>query len=292
MEQPVKIKVLCISMGGPRADSIRAQLNHPSFELVFSPGVPSRSLSTKKGLLNACYAAGILMEDPALTTLAEPPASSSQRGQWDDMDYPSELWKKGKHLARDRAVLACLLAHLTAMPAAVEMRADIIIEDNVRTLRDLPALAEQIRSFQAASSGADVRYFGYVPSGRGPERSEREDYMVSMLLLLLALLFCARQKRAERFSCANPVPLFCARFTRRYLGPRDNLTYLYSTHLPAHAVDGAAPFPYRGEHFNDDTPGISGAALWGAFAYMVTARGHELVRDRLREDIGYVRPNA
>jgi hypothetical protein len=246
MEQPVKIKVLCISMGGPRAESIRAQLNHPSFELVFSPGVSSRSLSTKKGLLNACYAAGILMEDPALTTLAEPPASSSQRGQWDDMDYPSELWKKGKHLARDRAVLACLLAHLTAMPAAVEMRADIIIEDNVRTLRDLPALAEQIRSFQAASSGADVRYFGYVPSGRGPERSEREDYMVSMLLLLLALLFCARQKRAESSLC-QPCSFVLCSLHSQVPGParQPHLPVLHAPARPRRRRRRPLPVPRR-----------------------------------------------
>lgn len=107
----------------------------PSFEVHFHPGVPSRSLRNKEGLLTAAYECGILTEDPRDTFLAG--KKSSQPSEWNDLDYPSELWKKGKSLNRERSVLACLMAHLNAMRFAVENGFDVILEDNVRMAKDL-----------------------------------------------------------------------------------------------------------------------------------------------------------
>jgi len=157
------IKVLCITLGGERQAAITSMFgDHPDFAVSFHTGIESRSLSSKKGLLTSCYKAGILSEDPALTIFADPPVASSQQGEWTDMDYPLELWKKGKYLARERSVLACLLAHLTAQRFAVDNGFDVIIEDNVRTLSDLTLLAAIMRQFIKDSASSECRFFGYL----------------------------------------------------------------------------------------------------------------------------------
>ena len=53
-------------------------------------------------------------------------------GPWAGRHYSVELWCKAKSLGRQRSVLACLLAHLTAMRVLVEGEGDLILEDNVR----------------------------------------------------------------------------------------------------------------------------------------------------------------
>jgi hypothetical protein len=229
MSTPSPIKVLCISMGGDRQSYIEKMFStSSSFRVTFIPGVPSRSIRNKEGLLNAAYKSGILTEDPQTTFLAGKP--SSQTSEWDDMDYPSELWKKGKSLNRERSVLACLMAHLNAMKFAVENDYDIILEDNVRMPKDLEGTADSIRSFIASSSTANVRYFGY-------------------------------------------------------LGPSDNLSWLYSVHIPSHSLSTPlhSPFPFS-EHNVDG--GMKGTCLWGAYGYMVDRQAYEVVVGKLREDIG------
>ena len=162
---PPKLKILCITLGGKRKSLIEEQFNssadfRENFTLTFSPGVLSRELRNREGLLGHAFNAGILVEDPTCTFFAG--SVSSQKGQWPDVDYPSDLWKKGRSLGRERSVLACLLAHLNAMRTAVEGGFDVIIEDNVRVTKDGNALAQNIRRVINDSTSAGVRYFGYL----------------------------------------------------------------------------------------------------------------------------------
>jgi len=102
----------------------------------------------------------LLTEDPAITF--DSGERSQQKGQWDDVDYPSDLWKKGRSLGRERSVLACLIAHLNAMKFATENSFDVIIEDNVRVSTNAAELAEHIRSVIKASPNVGARYFGFL----------------------------------------------------------------------------------------------------------------------------------
>ena len=218
-----KIRVLVITLGGEREAILRRMFGEFSVEVEFIQGVPSRSIRCQAGLMRAAYSCGLLLEDPEETVLIG--KKTSQSGTWDDMDYAEELWKKGRSLSRERAVLACLFAHLRAMRKAVEEDFDIILEDNVRMLRDAAIL---IREFKRESSGASARFFGY-------------------------------------------------------LGPEDNLRWLYNVHVPKYSSTSAkSPFPFF-EHYDDS---MSGTSLWGAYGYMVDRRGYEAIMKKLQTDIG------
>eukprot|EP00518_Triparma_eleuthera_P008439 CAMPEP_0182486380 /NCGR_PEP_ID=MMETSP1319-20130603/46952_1 /TAXON_ID=172717 /ORGANISM="Bolidomonas pacifica, Strain RCC208" /LENGTH=201 /DNA_ID=CAMNT_0024688457 /DNA_START=1 /DNA_END=603 /DNA_ORIENTATION=- len=69
-----------------------------------------------------------------------------------------------------------------------------------------------------------------------------------------------------------------------YLGPRDNLEWLYDKHLPRYAPD-EAPFPFT-EHYNGEE--VRGTSLWGAYAYMVSKEAYDAILKKLQEDIGAV----
>ena len=70
-----------------------------------------------------------------------------------------------------------------------------------------------------------------------------------------------------------------------YLGPSDNLSWLYDVHIPVHSSSTPlhSPFPFS-EHNVDG--GMKGTSLWGAYGYMVDREAYEVVVGRLREDIG------
>lgn len=69
------------------------------------------------------------------------------------------LWWLCKTLNRDRATLACTLAHLAAQRKAVEEGWDLIIEDNVRVVTK--GAEESIRAIAAASPDAHLRYYSF-----------------------------------------------------------------------------------------------------------------------------------
>ena len=93
------------------------------------------------------------------------PIDSRRMGSERDvkLSYSEEFWFKAKGLARDRAVLGCLLAHLQAMQTLVEGGFDMIVEDNVRLSRDA---ADRIWETIDASSKSQchLRYFGWLGS--------------------------------------------------------------------------------------------------------------------------------
>ena len=78
--------------------------------------------------------------------------------------WRTEIWQKGKSLNRERAVLACFLAHLIAMKKSFQLDYDIILEDNVRIFDKNPE--EFIRLFiddkKTNNNNTGVRYFGYL----------------------------------------------------------------------------------------------------------------------------------
>ena len=224
------VKVLVITLGGERRARIEDMFASPKlvdpatgeslFTVSFIPGVVSRSLRSKPGMMREAYECGLLTEDPETTFLAG--KKGTQKGLWLDMDYAEELWRKGRSLNRERSVLACLMAHLKAMRAAVEGDYDVILEDNVRILES-PESYEVMRSFIAKAGSSGVRYFGY-------------------------------------------------------LGPRDNLEWLYGKHLPRYE-ENEAPFPFT-EHYNGEE--VRGTSLWGAYAYMVSKEAYDAILKKVR----------
>ncbi|KAG7345338.1 hypothetical protein IV203_032869 [Nitzschia inconspicua] len=166
-----KLKVLVITMGGSRQQQIQNMFENldDHFEPpVFSPGVPQRDLRNRYKFLYWANEAGLLpKEEWAAIDHANATANyndgpmcntffdclngievkSGRRGSPSDvkLHYSVELWRKGRALNRGRAVLACSWAHLIAMRKLTEDHSfDMILEDNVRTLKDGDQLSKRI----------------------------------------------------------------------------------------------------------------------------------------------------
>ncbi|GMH64935.1 hypothetical protein TrST_g9654 [Triparma strigata] len=69
-----------------------------------------------------------------------------------------------------------------------------------------------------------------------------------------------------------------------YLGPRDNLEWLYLKHMPKYEKN-KTPFPFN-EHYTDGV--MRGTSLWGAYAYMVSEKALDEIMAKLQNDIGAV----
>jgi len=163
------IHVLCITLGGKREDRIKEMFASSSddFILTFCQGVEQRQLRSKKGLLKTLKAVGLLVDDNEETHEA--------------------CWRAMRHLSRDRAVLACTLAHIRAMSICIESETsahpiDVIIEDNVRGPISANICAERIRAVAATTTSstvpdADLTYFAY-----GGRASEIEEWMSALKL--------------------------------------------------------------------------------------------------------------
>lgn len=170
---------------------------------AFSPGVPQRTLRNRMGLISTAYEAGLIPQkewEAFLQSQGEIPTNayynddsdfpkdsppSDQRllcqawqavplspseeqrkgSTWDvRQHYTAEFWRKAKGLARDRAVLACTLAHLIAMKTYVQGGYDFILEDNVRAPLDAGDCATRIREMKEKNTGADLIYLGWLGS--------------------------------------------------------------------------------------------------------------------------------
>lgn len=171
-EKEREIRVLVITMGGPRQGAIEEMLSEIGgfAKPVFSPGVRSRRIRNRCGLFRACHQAGILPPEewekirqhvdvgdeddeddvngkdknsPAalpngrgfFDCLEGVPISPDRRGSPADvkLHYCDELWRKVKTINRGRSVLGCILAHLIAMKTFVDDGGfDVLLEDNVR----------------------------------------------------------------------------------------------------------------------------------------------------------------
>lgn len=172
------------------------------FELpTFSPGVPQRKIRNRMGLISTAYEAGLIPQqewEAFLQSHGEIPTSSyycdnddhrppsdqlllckawqavpltpitkeqqQRKGSTLDISqhYTAEFWRKAKGLGRDRAVLACTLAHLIAMKTYVRGGYDFILEDNVRAPIDATDCARRVR--EAKTVEADLIYLGWLGS--------------------------------------------------------------------------------------------------------------------------------
>ena len=156
-----KLKVLVITMGGPRQERIQqmfqndALANH--FEPpVFSPGISSRKLRNRYEFFQIANRAGLLPPaewqaiQTSVTSVSDhpnrpdqffdclnhvpiPPIERRRGSQYDkQLHYSVEFWRKAKGLNRGRAVLACSLAHLIALDQLTREGFDVLVEDNIR----------------------------------------------------------------------------------------------------------------------------------------------------------------
>jgi hypothetical protein len=170
-----KLKVMVITMGGPRQEMIEDLFRQPQmaqhFEApVFSPGVSSRNLRTRFDLLENANAAGLLPPEEWIAIknakgnelyekhaelffncLEGVPVTQGRRGSEYDkkVHYSVELWQKAKSLNRARAVLGCTFAHLIALKRFTSEGFDVMIEDNVRAPPE--SCAERIWEARQAS---------------------------------------------------------------------------------------------------------------------------------------------
>eukprot|EP00586_Coscinodiscus_wailesii_P011694 CAMPEP_0172511342 /NCGR_PEP_ID=MMETSP1066-20121228/235600_1 /TAXON_ID=671091 /ORGANISM="Coscinodiscus wailesii, Strain CCMP2513" /LENGTH=367 /DNA_ID=CAMNT_0013290663 /DNA_START=187 /DNA_END=1287 /DNA_ORIENTATION=- len=273
-QQHPKIRPLIITMGGERQKTLTTIFSSPPYSThfappAFSPGITSRALRNRRGLFLAASAASLLppaeaaILSPALARdaslspadvtflLRDVPISPDRRGSEEDrkLHYATELWRKAKTLNRDRAVLACALAHLVAMKTFVggdddddegtndENRYDVILEDGVRLLRDAAECARRVRLATAAAAvaPAHVVYFGWLGS--------RENI---------------------KWVYDTYAPRFAGSATTS-------------------AEGSVIPFPLNVEK-NEATG--SGTPVWGAYAYRISRAGYAALLSELRRDVG------
>lgn len=162
-----KIRLLIISMGGPRQEALQEFFSRDEmlqdFELpTFCPGIPSRCLRNRESFFQHIHDAGLLPElewealsqqnnvvhpdnaddschnhqqhaDSFFDCLHNVPVMERRGSDYDrTLHYAVEIWRKAKTINRGRSVLACMLAHLMAMQKLVAEKYDLLLEDNVR----------------------------------------------------------------------------------------------------------------------------------------------------------------
>jgi GR25 family glycosyltransferase involved in LPS biosynthesis len=289
-----KLRPLVISMGGERETHIRAlfdQMKEDFEEPVFSPGIPQRSLRTRSNFFPIAYEAGLIpeaewealkvgihSEDYQLHTkqlyecLKDIPVTEHRKGNDNDvkLHYSVELWRKAKGLNRGRAVLACTLAHLTAMKKCVDEGFDFILEDNVRA--PMEECASRVRETIHASEElvketgdpCHMRYFGWLGSIPNLKwvlntHSKRMGY---------------KRKQAEDALCIDntvfPLPV------------SEDFGCLADE--PEKEEEDEKIVDEKGASRAHKKPG--GTAIWGAYAYWISKEGYEALMERLRLDVG------
>jgi hypothetical protein len=280
-----KLRVLVISMGGPRQEAIDAMFAEYSdyFEPpTFCPGIPARSIRVRSEFYRIAHTVG-LIPDVEWDALQEgfqnalyqehpnrffeclqnvPITTIGRLGSTSDLEvhYSVELWRKSKGLNRGRSVLACMLAHLLAMKRLVEEGFDLILEDNVRLCYDS---AQRIWDTMDASESEEchLRYYGWLGS--------------------LPNLEWVLDVHSERSGlAAAPDKAFYFPIPKDF----DDLVDLHetgnsrSTTIP---VTASSSCPKPTAH---QTPG--GTPIWGAYSYWISRVGYDALLRRLRCDVG------
>lgn len=143
------------------------------FDAAFLPGVPARGLRSRDGLLAALRAAGVFRPErggsEAEGVVVPEGAGEDEDGlPWleeeEERKAGDELWLRSKSLSRDRAVLACVLAHLLALRVAAREGRPVIMEDNARLLAAPGASAARARRALEAAPEAAWLMLGYGSS--------------------------------------------------------------------------------------------------------------------------------
>lgn len=308
-----KLRVIVITMGGPRQEYIRSLFASTPFcdyfePPTFSPGVRSRGLRNRFEFFRICQDAGLIPEleweaiqkaqdDPKYKEHPENffdcfenvPAGNNRRGSLEDqrVHYSVELWRKAKGLNRGRAVLACTLAHLIALKRfTADGHFDVLLEDNVRcpsapvTARCIQQGRLACHSYECATGNiCHMRYFGWLGS-----------------ILNLEWIFRSHiPKRSHRRNIENinypnldhiPFNLTVVSFpTTQHIEEDLGVTEEeqdapYRSEM-AHETE---EIPSKTAHHRHNKPG--GTPVWGCYAYWMSKEGYEAVLDVLRSDVG------
>jgi hypothetical protein len=315
-----KLRVLIISMGGARRKFLEEQLFQDpaiqeSFEPpAFSPGVPSRSLRSRRTFFEAFHQAGLLPEAEwhAIREsfddgrheqcpnrwldecLVDVPVEKGRHGNEADvrLHYSVELWRKAKTINRGRAVLACTLAHLIALRRLVDDQFDLVLEDNVR----LPVLTCYDRisaTLQAAAQWANERgstchllYFGWLGSitnlewifsSYAPRHATANslDDVNEMAVHTSVVPFPTLADIEEDLASGYQSSVALERARPTEIPERISGTTGDCSGTKSERIDNA------GQH---DSPG--GTPVWGAYAYWISSEGYDCVLENLRRDVG------
>ena len=294
-------------MGNRRQSHMEALFAHPAMAAhfeppAFSPGVSSRSIRTKYGLMTHLGLAGLIPEaewnalssleakqlneqDPArfFDILQDVPVENGRLGSDAEvkLHYAKEFWQKAKGINRGRSVLACSLAHLIAQKTLIEKGYDFILEDNVR---------------------APITNSSFMEMDKN------------------GVLYCECAKRIRETKCASEEleeisGKVCHLRYYGWLGSRPNLEFILNVHCQQSKYrrkDGeetTSVFPftlqsdidkYLGEKVErggtdedekaDDENTIrikpGGTPIWGAFAYWISKEGHSKMIESLQKDVG------
>ena len=283
-----EIRVLVISMGGPRQEAIEHMLQEIGgfAPPVFSPGVPSRDLRNRSNFFQICHQAGILptaeweqlqqsCENPPANgrsffeCLKDVPVAPDRRGSPSDvkLHYCDELWRKAKTVNRGRSVLGCILAHLIALRTFVDGDFDVLLEDNVRAPLDGEAarrIRETITSVEQHESVSGnvvhLRYYGWLGS------------MLNLQWNFQSHLPTRRVANCDSSCSVAPFP------TAQHI--EEDLE------SGRYVVDGVGvqteTIEAPGKVHN--TPG--GTPVWGAYAYWMSKEAYEALVGVLQKDVG------
>jgi hypothetical protein len=322
-EEERPIKVLIITMGGARRAALEELLllqqhdrcnsrnvvsttsttpatattatttrNKRIIEATFIDGVPSRELRARRSFAAHCHRAGLL---PAVEWEAVRDDDNNKGMSWEEAlaNVPTpvpggrhfllDLWHRSKALSRDRAVLACTLAHLTAMRRLVGATAeeeveeeessssfDAILEDNVRW--DPHTVWQTIRDIQRAKRRYD-------------QQQQQQDNSITTSTVMVHMQYFG------------------------WLGSVPNLRWTYGSHIPRHHHHhhSIVPFPDPQDILDDVATGTytppapvvtaagdrhddnrapGGNPIWGAYGYWISASAYETVLTRLENDVG------
>lgn len=290
-----KLRPLVITMGGERESHVRAlfgQMKEHFEEPVFSPGIPARSLRTRSKFFQIAHESGLIPDtewnalkegmqakDSHLHTeqlyecLKDVPITTNRKGSEYDttLHYSVELWRKAKALNRGRSVLACTLAHLTAMKKCVDEGFDFILEDNVRApikecsdriWESICASEEQVKE---TGEPCYMRYYGWLGSIPNLEwvlntHANRMGYKRNQL-----------DNASSTSQTVFPFPI---------LEDFGDLNHAIHENKNKGVADDTEVGVVRAHK----KPG--GTAIWGAYAYWISKEGYDVLMDCLRLDVG------
>jgi hypothetical protein len=309
-----KLKVMVITMGGPRQEMIEDLFRQPlmaqHFEApVFSPGVSSRALRCRAEFLRIANDVGLIppeewtaMENAKGQERYEknrglfffdcldqvPILAQGRRGNDADLKlhYSVELWQKAKSLNRGRAVLACAFAHLMALKRFTSEGFDVLMEDNVRA--SPASCAERIWQAHQASlewerqeeKTCHFRFVGWLGSTVNLEwiletHSKKRRY----------------QRQASSSDDQQPSAMSVFPFpTHEHL--EEDLKEMEETKEGQYDSSPEKRRETEEEELADgetskashQTPG--GTAIWGAYAYWMSKEAYESMLHTLQLDVG------
>lgn len=298
-----EIRVLVISMGGPRQEAMEQMLAEIGgfAKPVFSPGIPSRRLNNRSNFFQTFHQAGLLppaeweklqpmCEHPPLhgrgffECLQGVPISPDRRGSPADvkLHYCDELWRKAKTINRGKSVLACILAHLIALQTFVQGDFDVLLEDNVRAPLETGEAARLIRDTILAarkseqSTGGNkvhMKYFGWLGSRLNLQWTFQSHFL-------------KRRLGPETTYSSADESAFVAMFPTTQHVEQDLESGSYTVHDKEKTTEilaqSSSTMPENAKVH--DKPG--GTPVWGAYAYWMSKEAYENVLDVLRKDIG------